>query len=287
MKRGRRTNAHPRPLHYVVHMPRLFRLVASLLLSLAPALPATDWKSLKPQGYVSDFAGVIDAQSRAELEDYAARVEKATTAQLAFVVIPSLQGQPIEDVTIDLFKAWGVGQKKKDNGAMLLLSIADRKDRLEVGGGLGGAIPDGMSGLLLDDMRPALRANQYGAAMIAAAVRLGEAIAKDQNVQIPPPASYSPPRPVTRDSLPWPLILFGIFILISLLRRGGGGYGGGGGGGVGGFLTGMLLGNLLGGGGRGGRDGGGFGGFDSGGGGGGFGGFGGGSSGGGGASSGW
>jgi len=83
-------------------MPRLFRLAASLLLCLAPALPATDWKSLKPQGYVSDFAGVIDAQSRAELEDYAARVEKATTAQLAFVVIPSLQGQPIEDVTIDL-----------------------------------------------------------------------------------------------------------------------------------------------------------------------------------------
>jgi uncharacterized protein len=252
------------------------------MLLLAPAIAATDWKSLKPQGYVNDFAGVVDAQSRAELEDYAARVEQATTAQLAFVTIPSLEGQPIEDVTIDIFKAWGVGKKKKDNGAMLLLSVADHKDRLEVGGGLGGAIPDGMAGLLLDDMRPALRANQYGAALIAAAVRLGTTIAKDQGVQIPPPASYSPARRISRDSLPWPLILFGIFILISLLRRGGGGYGGGGGG----FLTGMLLGGLLGGGGRGGRDGGGFGGFD-GGGGGGFGGFGGGSSGGGGASSGW
>jgi uncharacterized protein len=251
---------------------------------LAPAL-ATDWKSLKPQGYVSDFAGVIDAQSRAELEDYGSRVEQGTGAQLAFVTLNSLEGQPIEDVTIDIFKAFGVGQKKKDNGAMILLSIADRRSRLEVGGGLGGAVTDAMSGLLLEDMRPALRQNQYGAAMIAAAVRIGEAIAKDQGVQIPPPQSFQRVRRVAPDSIPWPFILFGIFIIISFLRRiGGGGYRGGGGGGS--FLTGMLLGQLLGGG-RGGRDGGGFGGFDSGGGGGGFGGFGGGSSGGGGASSGW
>src|SRR5271168_2954802 len=176
-------------------MSRPLRLAASLLVLLVPALAGTDWKSLKPQGgYVSDFAGVIDAQSRAELEDYAARVEQGTTAQLAFVTINSLEGQPIEDVTIDIFKAWGVGLKKKDNGAMVLLAVADRKSRLEVGGGLGGAVPDGMAGLLLDDMRPALRANEYGAAMIAAAVRLGEAIAKDQGVQIPPPQSYRRPR---------------------------------------------------------------------------------------------
>lgn len=262
-------------------MPRLLRPVASLLCLLAPAF-ATDWKALKPQGgYVSDFANVIDAQSRAELEDYATRVEQGTGAQLAFVTIKSLQGQPIEDVTIDLFKSFGVGQKKKDNGAMLLLSIDDRKDRLEVGGGLGGAIPDGMSGLLLDDMAPSLRQGQYGAAMIAAAVRLGEAIAKDQGVTIPPPQSYRRVRKTGGGGgIPWPIIIIGIFILLSLIRRGGGGGGGGG------FLTGMILGQLLGGG-RGGRDGGGFGGFDGGGGGGGFGGFGGGSSGGGGASSGW
>jgi uncharacterized protein len=268
-------------------MPRILRLAGTIALCIVPALAFTDWKSLKPQGYVSDFAGVIDAQSRAQLEDYAARVEKATGAQLAFVTIPSLEGEPIEDVTIHLFRQWGVGQKKKDNGAMLLLSIEDRRSRLEVGGGLGGAVTDGMSGLLLDDMRPQLRQGRYGAALIQAAVRLGETIAKDQGVEIPPPASYQRPRRISRDSLPWPLILFGLFLLFGLFSRGGrGGYRGGGGGG--GFLTGMLLGALLNGGRyRGGRDGGGFGGFDGGGGGGGLGGFGGGNWGGGGASSGW
>jgi uncharacterized protein len=269
-------------------MQRLVRLTASLLVLLAPAFAATDWKALQPQGYVSDFAGVVDARSRAELEDYAARVEQGTGAQLAFVTVKSLDGEPIEDVTIDLLKAWGVGQKKKDNGAMVLLSIGDRKSRLEVGGGLGGAVPDSMSGALLDDMAPALRQGKYGAALISAAVMLGNTIAKDQGVQIPPPQSYRRVRRTTTDSIPWPLILFGVFFILLLLRRGGGGYSGGGGGsGVGGFLTGMLLGQMLGGGGRG-RDGGGFGGFDGGGGGGGgFGGFGGGSSGGGGASSSW
>ena len=263
------------------------RLAASLVILLAPAFAATDWKALKPQGYVSDFAGVIDAQSKAELEDYAARVQQGTGAQLAFVTLKSLEGQPIEDVTIDIFKAFGVGQKVKDNGAMVLLSIGDRKSRLEVAPGLGGAIPDGMAGTLLDDMAPALRQQQYGAALVSAAVLLGNAIAKDQNVQIPPPQSYRPAQRGPTGSLPWPLIIFGIFFILMLIRRGGGGYGGGGGGG--GFLTGILLGQLLGGGGGGrSRDGGGFGGFDGGGGGGGgFGGFGGGSSGGGGASSGW
>lgn len=254
----------------------------------APAL-AVDWKALKPQGYVSDFAGVVDPQSRAALESYADRVKQATGAQLAFVTVQSLEGEPIEDVANDLFRAWGIGQKREDNGALVLLSIGDRKSRLEVGGGLGGAIPDGMAGLLLDDMRPALRQSQYGPAFLAAAVRLGSTIAQSKGVSIPEPVLRTRVRRTPNDSIPWPLILFGIFILLMLLRGGGGSRGGYGGGG-GGFWTGLLLSQLLNsgrGGGRGGRDGGGFGGFDSGGSGGGFGGFGGGDSGGGGASSDW
>jgi uncharacterized protein len=264
------------------------RLLAGMLCVIAPAF-AVDWKALKPQGYVSDFAGVVDAASRAELENYASRVMQATGAQLAFVTVQSLQGEPIEDVANDLFHAWGIGRKVEDDGAMVLLSVGDHKSRLEVGGGLGGAIPDGMAGLLLDDMRPALRQNQYGPAFLAAAVRLGSSIAQSKGVTIPPPAAQFRVRRSTGDNIPWPLILFGIFFLLLLLRRGGRNRFGGGGGG-GGFWTGLLLGQVLNsgrGGFGGGRDGGGFGGFDSGGGGGGFGGFGGGDSGGGGASSDW
>ena len=139
-----------------LRMRSSFKVAAALLCLAAPAL-AVDWKALKPQGYVSDFAGVIDAPGRTAIEAYASSVQKATGAELAFVMVRSLEGEPIEDVANDLFHAWGIGKKGEDNGALVLISIADRKSRLEVGGGLGGAVPDGMAGLLLDDMRPALR----------------------------------------------------------------------------------------------------------------------------------
>ena len=152
-------------------------------------------------------------------------------------------------------------------------------------------MPDGMAGMLLDDMRPALRQGQYGTAMLAAAERLGSTIAQSKHVTIPGPQPQARTRATRspQDSIPWPLIFIGIFILLMILRGGGSRRGGGGGGG-GGFWTGLLLGQLLNsgrGGFGGGRNGGGFGGFDSGGSGGGFGGFGGGDSGGGGASSDW
>ena len=255
-----------------------------LLLCLAALALGVDWKALKPQGYVSDFARVVDAQSRAALEQYCARVEQATGAQMALVTIPSLEGEPIEDVANTIYRTWGVGQKGKNEGIMLLLVINDRRSRLEVGYGLEPILPDGFVGSILREMRPALRSRQYGDAMMAAAQMIGSTIAKSKNVsldaQLPRRARRSP-----GESIPWPALLGGLFLVFWLLRAGSrGGRGGGGG-----FWTGLIIGNLMrGGGGWGGSSGGGFGGFDSGGGGGGgFGGFGGGDSGGGGASSDW
>jgi uncharacterized protein len=129
-------------------------------------------------------------------------------------------------------------------------------------------------------MRPALRQSQYGEALRAAAATIGSGIAKAKGVtlDVALPLRYRPQQ--RQNSIPWPLIIGGLFLLFLVLR---GGIGGGGGG----FLPGLILGNLLGGssrGGWGGGSGGGFGGSDSGGG---FGGFGGGDSGGGGASSDW
>ena len=262
-------------------MRKLLR-ASTLLLCLATLAFGVDWKALKPQGYVSDFGHVIDAQSKAALEQYCARVEQVTGAQMALVTIPSLEGEPIDDVANTIYRAWGVGQKGKNEGIMLLLVINDRRSRLEVGYGLEPILPDGLDGSILREMRPALRARQYGEAMMAAAQTIGSTIAKSKNVsldaQLPRRA-----RPSSGESIPWPAVLGGLFLLFWLLRAGSrGGRGGGGG-----FWTGLLLGNLMRGGGWGGSSGGGFGGFDSGGGGGGFGGFGGGDSGGGGASSDW
>jgi uncharacterized protein len=253
------------------------------LLACAAGAQAVDWKTLQPQGYVSDFAGVIAEADRAPLEAYCHAVEQSTGAQMALVTVQSLEGEPIEDVANAVFRAWGVGQKGKNEGILLLLSVGDRRSRLEVGYGLEPILPDGLSGSILRQMRPALRQGDYGDAMLAAAETIGATIAQAKHVSLTtdgPPRRY---RSSASDSIPWPMILGGVFLLFWLLRAfasRGGGRGGGGG-----FLSGLLLGNLLGGSSWGGSGSGGFGGSDSGDGG--FGGFGGGDSGGGGASSDW
>src|SRR5260370_9174591 len=112
-------------------MNKLLRFCGLVGLSFAPAL-AVGGKALKPQGYVSDFAGVIDAESKAELENYCTRVQQQTGAEMALVTIQSLSGEPIEDVANTIYRAWGIGKKGKDEGILLLLSVGDRRDRLEV-----------------------------------------------------------------------------------------------------------------------------------------------------------
>jgi len=253
------------------------RLVAAVALALYGAVGAwgVDWKTLQPQGYVSDFAGVVDGAARQRLEAYCAAVERATGAQIALVVLPSLENEPVEDVANTIFRAWGVGQKGKNEGVLLLLAVADRRSRLEVGYGLEPILTDAMAGRVMREMRPALRQRDYGDALTAAAETVGSTIAQAKQVGLdtaPLPRRY---RSTSSDSIPWLMIVGGLCVLFWLIRGGTGG---------GGLLPGLLMGSALSRGSWGGRGSGGFGGFDSGGG---FGGFGGGDSGGGGASSDW
>ena len=254
----------------------------SVLAALAAAAAgAVDWQGLKPQGYVSDFAGVIDAGSRQQLETYCGTVERSTGAQIALVTIPTLEGEPIEDVANTIFRAWGVGQKGSNEGILLLLAVQDRRSRLEVGYGLEPILPDGLAGSILREMRPALRQHEYGEAMLAAASTIGNAIASAKHVTLNAPL-HRRIQPTAWDAIPWPVLIGGVFLLIWLLRAGAPrGFGGGGGGG---FLPGLILGSMMGRSTWGSRGSGGFGGYDSGDS---FGGFGGGDSGGGGASSDW
>ena len=261
----------------------------ALLCLCAAVSPAVDFTALQPQGYVSDFANVVDAASRQQLEQYCTALETSTGVQLALVTLPDLAGEPVDQVANDLFRKWGIGHKGKNDGVLLLLSIGDRRSRLETGYELEPAITDGMAGDVLRGMRPYLKQGRYGDAMLQAADEIGTRIAKARNVTLQAPAPQPRLRSSRGSGLPFGVVVGGVIVFFLLSGLIGGRRGNPpGGGGVGGFLTGMILGNLLRGpwDGRGGG-GGGFGGFDSGGGGGGFGGFGGGDSGGGGASSDW
>lgn len=264
---------------------RVWRRLAPLVW-LGAVVQAADFNALQPEGYVSDFARVLDPAARQRLEGYCARLEAATGAQLAIVTLPSLDGEPVEDVASLLFERWKIGQKGKDNGALFLLAIRDRKSRLEVGYGLEPVLPDGAAGAILRQMRPALRAGDFVGALTLATASLGERIAQAQGVRLEDIGRDARRRYTQRGEFPAAAVLATMVALLALGALGSGrrnlrrhtvhGVR------WGDVATGILLGQLLNSG-RGPRSGGGFGGFD----GGGFGGFGGGMSGGGGASSDW
>ncbi|HEX3684637.1 MAG TPA: TPM domain-containing protein [Bryobacteraceae bacterium] len=267
---------------------RVSALACCLCVTAAIAQGAIDANSLpKPTGYVSDLAQVVSPEDKEQLEAVCTKVEQELDVQFALVTIDTLDGQPIRDFALDVFRKWGVGSRKTNQGVLLLLAVKDHLSDIETGRGIEPYITDGFAGSTLRAMRPQLRASDYGAALLTAARTMAQQIAQGKGVTFDDALAQRerPTRVVRhRGGIPGPLIILGIFLLLWLLGRGGRRGGGGG------FWTGILLGNLLGGG-RGGWGGGGWGnggGFGGGsGGGGGFGGFGGGDAGGGGASSNW
>lgn len=202
----------------------------------AAAAWAADPASLQREGYVNDFAGVLSAETKQEIGRYLKRVDDSAKAQIAIVTIPSLDGQPIEDFSIELARRWGVGYKnpggaaagQSDQGVLVLFAIRDRKMRIETGYGVEDAIPDGFAGELLRSARPALRTGNYNAALAQIAHTLGERIAAKRNVAITD--SIPRVRRVRDDAIdiPWPVIVVGLLLLFWFLRNiGGGGRGGG------------------------------------------------------------
>lgn len=238
----------------------------------------------KPTSYVSDFAGVIDADSKQQMESLCYQLDTQAHAQVAIVTIHSLQGATAAEFANKLEEKWKVGPKATDRGLIMLFSIDDHKRWIEVGYGLEGILNDAKVGDIGRSMVPQLRAAQYGPAIYGGLQQIAQDIATDAGVTLATPQTQDPPvyhrETVQRGVNIFAILRIIFFIIIFIVvvsGRGGGGSG---------WLW-FLLGNMLGGGGGGGRDrDGGFGG-GGGGGGGGFGGFGGGSSGGGGAGGDW
>ena len=96
----------------------------------------------KPTTRVNDYAGLLDAATRQALEAELAQFETRTSNQIVVATFPSLEEESLEDYTVRLFDKWNLGQKGRDNGALLVVFLADKKIRIEVGYGLEGALSD-------------------------------------------------------------------------------------------------------------------------------------------------
>ena len=147
-------NAAPRKSALrAAHIKQRILIVASVLIALAALLASVRnlWALEVPplEGRVNDYAHMLSPQTRAQLDSYLADLERTDGTQIVVLTVPSLQGDSMEDFSIHVAEKWGIGQKKNDNGAILLIAKNDRKIRIEVGYGLEGRLTDLMSGRII------------------------------------------------------------------------------------------------------------------------------------------
>ena len=114
------------------------------------------------QGRITDEAGLLTPAEKTDIAADLASLEQTSTDQIAVVTVKSLQGYSIEDYGIGLARKWGIGQKGKDNGILLIVAPNDRKVRIEVGRRLEPFMTDTMSALIIQNaILPKFRRGDY------------------------------------------------------------------------------------------------------------------------------
>jgi uncharacterized protein len=192
-------------------------------------------------GRVVDGAGILSAETQQRLTALLAEHEQQTGNQVVVATVKDLGGTDIADYGYQLGRAWGIGQKDKNNGALIIVAPNQRKVRIEVGYGLEGTLTDAQSKLITENvMKPAFKRGEYDAGILEGTVdvlrTLGGKPSGAENVP-QPQADEGGGSPL--GGIPFIVLLiifwavFGRFLWPLLLLGGigrGGGFGGGGGG---------------------------------------------------------
>ncbi|MDT8902438.1 TPM domain-containing protein [Anaeroselena agilis] len=239
-------------------------LLAAFLLTGAAAWaqPAIPPAPTSGSLFVRDYAGVLSEDAKTRINFLGSQLKGKTTAHVVAVVVKSTDGATPEDYALAILREWGVGDKAKNNGVVILVAVNDRASRIEVGYGLEGRLPDAKTGRIQDEyMLPYFQRGDYDRGIYNGYLAVVQEAAQEYGVTIDGDKKKTVSRPQRAgeapwwDSLPWwgKILLLagalGLFILdwvffggqftwlilALLMRRGGGGGGGGGfGGGSGG-----------------------------------------------------
>lgn len=201
----------------------------------------------KPNSYINDYAKVIPATKRQQIEAVSQELRQKTGAVIVLVTLPSLQGASLEDFSVKLAHGWGIGES--DQGVLILFALKDKKVRIEVGYGLEHILNDAKAGRIIrENMVPYFKQQSYASGLLNGSAAVATTIAQSKGVQLTGNQQlYSRNRPqeqsVASKIFGLLLLVFCVFmfikhpqLMILLLLSGRGGRGGGGfGGGSGGF----------------------------------------------------
>jgi uncharacterized protein len=213
---------------------RLGSLFFFLFFSLSPLLAFAEFEVPRLTGPVMDQVGLLTRSDERELTQLLYDFNRRGVAQVQVLIVPSLEGMPIEQATIQITDKWKLGDEKKDNGVLFLVSTQERAMRIEVGQGLEGAIPDIYAKRIISDqVIPLFRSKKYSTGIVVGTHQIlalaDKEFGQEKNLDV---------EESKGSNLPAGIIIL-VLIIISILGRFGGGrgryYGGGGGFGGGGF----------------------------------------------------
>ena len=166
-----------------------------------------------PPKLVNDFAGVLSAEQREALENKLVAFNDSTSTQIAIVLIQSTGIYPVDDYAIALYRDWGIGQKGKDNGALILAAMSDRRMTIITGYGLEGSLPDAICKRIIElVIKPEFKEQNYYEGLDAATTEMMQRVKGEFTAD----ESYSSNG---QDSiLPAILMVLAIFFLIFSVR---------------------------------------------------------------------
>ena len=112
-------------------------------------------------GPVVDEANLLSSATKNSLESLLYRYKSDTSNQVQVLIVESLEGDAIENFSIQVTDKWKLGDEKKDNGVLFLVAVKDRKLRIEVGQGLEGELPDILAGRIIESVKPYLKSGNF------------------------------------------------------------------------------------------------------------------------------
>jgi len=198
-------------------------IVGCVLLLAVPAMAAPKIPPVPTRDiYAQDYGDVLSRETESRINRLSTEMNSRTRAQIAVVTIPSLEGESIEEYSLALFRQWGIGDRKLNNGILILVAVAEKKSRIEVGYGLEGAVNDAKAGRIMDEfMRPGIEAGDYNTAIMNGYQAVLQEVATEYSQQLKTTTRTSPKqRGVSAewDALPgWVQLLIGAGIFVFLL----------------------------------------------------------------------
>ena len=132
---------------------------------------------------VMDTAGIIDAHTESELNEYLLAVQKKTGMQVAVLTVPDLGGKSIEEFSMSVAEKWQLGQKEEDNGVLLTVAMEEHALRIEVGYGLEGMLTDTKCGLIIrNGITPYFKDGDYAQGIVNGVLQIVQVVADDVTI---------------------------------------------------------------------------------------------------------